>query len=91
MPSKYQDYRCWGCVPKAVARPDWGIGCVLQHSLHGHLQVAVLKDTTNAPQHTQAKGINKAGAQPEPKTDVADSTLLRKNPSWAITKKTAGT
>ncbi|KAA6425540.1 MAG: single-stranded nucleic acid binding R3H domain [Trebouxia sp. A1-2] len=33
---------------------------------------AVLRDTTNAPQCTQAEGINKAGVQLEIKTDAAD-------------------
>ena len=37
---------------------------------------AVLKDTSNAPQRTQAKGINKAGVQLETKTDAADNKVL---------------
>ncbi|DBA84252.1 TPA: hypothetical protein ACH3X2_006311 [Trebouxia sp. C0005] len=42
----------------------------------GTAKQAVLKDTTNAPQCTQAEGINKAGVQLETKTDAADKKVL---------------
>ncbi|DBA81156.1 TPA: Protein argonaute-3 [Trebouxia sp. C0005] len=60
----------------------------------GIAKQAVLKDTSNAPQRTQAKGINKAGVQLETKTDAADNKgalqLLQDSQGFALAAEVGG-